>query len=310
MTIRRVTMAWPFFLVPLAAGVVWFVSPDDSEPTDSSLNVHVATYPSYVASSPPTREDGGRLRQGGHTTGSSEPSPAPNDGLRHGVHAPVTAVGAAAAIAATSPAVDDAWQDVAMSQPPNRGWIWQERAGDRWRFEDPHFPDLKGRDFRQADLTRVDLADADLRGANLEGAVLRMADLRSANLQGAVIKKTVFSSSDLRDAVLRETEMEPPINLMGADLRGADLRRARLGCQDCSFMSPMLFANLNGADLRGTQFGRSHISRAVFEEADLRGANLAATRGLPASLRGALYDRDTRLPEGIDPEQWNMVYVP
>ena len=91
-----------------------------------------------------------------------------------------------------------------------------------------------------------------------------------------------------------------------------DLRGARLGCQDCSPISAaaMLNANLNGADLRGTQFGRSFIHAAFFEEADLRGANLAATDGVPASLRGALYDRHTQLPDGIDPARWEMVYVP
>ena len=280
--------------VATATGLIWLVYAD-REPTESSLNAHVAEHSPTAAAAQPEREDGPPQGLDGRTTGSSAPSAAPSGRLRHGVY---------------EPAAVEVSQIAEKSQSPSQEWIWEEWDGDRWRYDDPHFPDLRGRDFGEADLTRVDLAGADLRGANLEGANLRRANLGSANLQGAVIKDTTFASSDLRNAVLRETDMGPPVVLFAADLRGADLRGARLGCHDCSAVTTIMHANLKGADLRGTQFGRSDIDDSSFEEADLRGANLAATRGPPASLRGALYDRDTRLPEGIDPERWEMIYVP
>ena len=101
-----------------------------------------------------------------------------------------------------------------------------------------------------------------------------------------------------------------PVNLSKADLRRADLRDARLACADCATWSTMMFANLEGADLRGAHFGRTRIDGSFFADADLRGADLSETRGVPHSLEGALYGRDTRLPDRIDPERWRMVLDP
>ena len=98
--------------------------------------------------------------------------------------------------------------------------------------------------------------------------------------------------------------------LLHADLRGADLRDARLSCSGCRRSTLLSKANLSGADLRGAHFGRSLIADSLFNEADLRGANLAEIWGLPGSMRGALYDRHTRLPKEIDPDKWHMIYVP
>ena len=188
----------------------------------------------------------------------------------------------------------------------DRAW-WDDVQ--RWRYLDAARPDLRGRDFGGAELHFVDLANADLRGANLEDANLHRADLRGANLQGAIVKRTYLYGAVLRDAVLRGTEIGPA-NIAVADLRGADLRDVRIVCEDCSTWSLLDGSNLNGADLRGAHLGSSVIQRSAFEEADLRGANLAETEGMPRSLRGALYDRHTVLPERIDPEIWEMVYVP
>jgi len=195
----------------------------------------------------------------------------------------------------------------------NKEWKWDTTNPDklyRWRYGDQEHPNLRGRDFGDADLQFVDLAHADLQDASFDGAKLAYADLRSANLKDAVLNATNLHDTDLRDADLQGTTMEM-VFLFGVDLRGANLRGARLGCQDCNRLSVVMYSNLNGADLRGAHFGNSRIYDSVFEEADLRGADLAATRGLPMSLRGALYDDSTRWPEQIDPrEEWEMVYVP
>ena len=194
----------------------------------------------------------------------------------------------------------------------NREWAWSDPNYSswptRWRYDGQEHPNLRGRDFGDAELRFVDLAYADLQHTNFDGADLEYADLRSANLKDAVLNATVLHGADLRDADLQGTAMVM-VNLIGVDLRGANLRNARLGCPDCNRVSTVMTSNFKGADLRGAHFGNSRIYDSVFEEADLRGANLAATRGLPISLRGALYDDSTRWPERIDPRQWEMVYV-
>ncbi len=63
----------------------------------------------------------------------------------------------------------------------------------------------------------------------------------------------------------------------------------------------MFFSNPSGADLKDAHFETTRIDKSVFEGADLRGADLSGTVGLPASLRGAMYDRQTRLPKRIVP---------
>jgi uncharacterized protein YjbI with pentapeptide repeats len=71
---------------------------------------------------------------------------------------------------------------------------------------------LRGADFREADLTGALLRGADLSGADLRGAHLWEADLSGADLSGA----------DLQEADLRHA------NLSGATFREAHLREARL----------------------------------------------------------------------------------
>lgn len=187
-----------------------------------------------------------------------------------------------------------------------RSW-WDDV--ERWRYAEEARPDLRGRDFGNADLKFVDLANADLRGADLEDANLHGADLRGADLQGAVIRRTYLYGMVLRNAVLRGTAIGPA-NISATDLRGADLRGVRIVCRNCSTWSLLMSSDFGGADLRQAHFGASHISGSAFDEADLRGANLAETEGVPRSLRGALYDRHTKFPERIEPKRWGMVYVP
>lgn len=155
----------------------------------------------------------------------------------------------------------------------------------------------------------MDLANADLRRADLEDANLNRANLSGANLQEAVIKRTYLYGTVMRNAVLRGTEIGPA-NISAADLQEADLRDLRIGCRNCSTQSLLMSSNFNGADLRKAHLGASNIHRWAFDGADLRGANLAETEGVPRSLRGALYNRHTRLPEHIDPEKRGMIYVP
>ncbi len=229
------------------------------------------------------------------------------------------AIEAAPAVSATlpaetsEPADDEAQWCRALARcganAGNREWTWGVRYKvDRWRYSDEARPDLGGHNFRDADLQEVDLANADLRGADLAGAALNKADLRGADLRDADFHLTDLSSADLRGARLRGADLRFAL-ILGTDLRGADLRDARIACRDCGTHTGM-FSNLFRADLRGADFGRSRIDDSIFEDADLRGANFADTRGLPLSMRGAIYNDDTVLPVGIDPDVWEMVYRP
>lgn len=77
--------------------------------------------------------------------------------------------------------------------------------------------DLRGVNFKGANLYAVDLYGAILQGADLRGANLYRANLQGANLRGA----------NLQEADLREAELQGA-NLYGANLRGANLREAEL----------------------------------------------------------------------------------
>ena len=184
----------------------------------------------------------------------------------------------------------------------------------RWRYSDASDPALKGQDFGGADLKFADLSGADLRGSDFELADLHFADLRETNLESATFNYTQLESADLRGAMLRGATMVPPVNFRDADLRGVDLRGVAFPFQHIGPMETAISyfdnARLDDADLRRVDFSQSMIFNAVFDGADLRGANLADTLGPPKSMRGARYDRYTRLPDEIDPKEWHMIYVP
>ena len=188
------------------------------------------------------------------------------------------------------------------------------RQGEtRWRYHDAGEGALSGKDL-SGELRCADLSMADLRGARIEDAILDFSDLREANFQDAVVSSTQFRYANLRGAVLRGAKFEPPVHFGSADLRCADLRGVTFPTwypkPDWVHSSTFDEVRFDGADLRGVGFNRALIFGAVFDEADLRGANLADTIPLPKSMRGALYDRHTRLPDWIDPKEWQMIYVP
>ena len=68
---------------------------------------------------------------------------------------------------------------------------------------------------------------ADLRGVNFKGANLYAVDLYGAILQGADLRGANLYRANLQEADLREAELQGA-NLYGANLRGANLREAEL----------------------------------------------------------------------------------
>lgn len=207
------------------------------------------------------------------------------------------------------------------AEPP--AFITLPPGTERWRYDDADGLALPGQDFRGADLEYVDLSHADLRRGNFKDADLTFADLRGANLRDALFENTTIQQADFRGAVLRGATIEAPMGFRTADLRRADLRDADFSCRKCTdqvgYMSHIAHSLLNDADLRGVDFGHTLIAESTLDGADLRGADLSRTLWSPVnSLRGARYDRHTRLPPcppkdqpcEFKPEDWGMIYTP
>ena len=168
--------------------------------------------------------------------------------------------------------------------------------------------DFRGKNLAGADFRGDDMTNADLRGANLTDADFSGANLSGANLEEAVFDSTNLHRANLRDASLFGVEIDG-INMASVDFSRADLRGARLSCDGCGLRSDARGANFAGADLRGLDFGRTVIHQASLDGADLRGTNMALAHGTPRSMRGALYDKNTRLPPSIRPEAQRMKLV-
>ena len=138
---------------------------------------------------------------------------------------------------------------------------------------------LTGVDLSGANLTTVNLTQADLSGAILFQANLCGADLIEADLRGALLMGADLISADLRGADLAGA------NLVGASLRGADLRGS----------------NLRAASLLATG---ALLDQAAFDAPLVRAMSAEAWQALAlgdADLSGAMYDEETRWPEGFVP---------
>lgn len=126
----------------------------------------------------------------------------------------------------------------------------------RWGLEKIHSGelDLRGEDFR----------DADLRGLDLVGRDLRDADLRGARLDGAKLHKAYLQRARLDGASLLGADL-CGVLAIGTSLRDADLTLAVLAT-----------STLSSADLRG----------AVFAGTDMRWVwDLHSGAKLPRTMR-------------------------
>ena len=163
-----------------------------------------------------------------------------------------------------------------------------QRSSIWCRHADPL--DLKGRNFREAQLRgaalcKATLLDANLTDANLNNAILISANLTSAtlihaNLTEADLEKAILISANLRDADLIEAYLEKA-DLSGADLRQADLSRADLDEADLDK------ADLRQADLSGADLDEADLYKADLRQADLSGADLIEANLDEADLRQA-----------------------
>jgi uncharacterized protein YjbI with pentapeptide repeats len=133
-------------------------------------------------------------------------------------------------------------------------------------------------------------------GRNLEGTDFHWVRMNEATfkdglMSGATFNQCDLSTSDLRGAQLGDSTSFHQVlmnnaNLEGLDLMGADFEKV----------------NLRGANLRNTKnFGT--VSKTTFDGADLRGADLSSipTPLVEVTFKEAIYDENTRFPEGVDP---------
>ena len=67
---------------------------------------------------------------------------------------------------------------------------------------------------------------------------------------------------------------------------------------------------LEGADLRGADFRRANLTEAIFEGVDGFVGRWASSNLRGADFRGAIYDDKTMFPEGFDPVESGMRKAP
>lgn len=126
--------------------------------------------------------------------------------------------------------------------------------------------------------------------------VFHQSRLNGTNFRGMTFDEASFEACDLADANMRGAVFGPGTRFFRCTLNGADLR-------DADFAGASIEAvNFRGADLREAKNLRM-VKRANFQRADLRGADLSQ---IPVPLQeidleDAIYDAETKFPQGVDP---------
>ena len=110
-------------------------------------------------------------------------------------------------------------------------------------------------------------------------------DLREADLRGANLRRAKLWQARLREANLRGADLSRA-NLIGTNLRRVNLRRANLSEANIR-RADLRKADLTRANLRDALLGRAHILDVSLTEADLRGASLEAAALVDTDLTGA-----------------------
>jgi uncharacterized protein YjbI with pentapeptide repeats len=125
--------------------------------------------------------------------------------------------------------------------------------------------------------------------------------VRAANTQGVLDKLAVQFETRARAGGAASTASPPeiePADLSGARLMGAALRGVKL-----------VKANLTGADLRNADLTSAVVPGANLQSAKLQGATLTGADLKGADLKGALYDAQTRWPDGFNPQERGALLV-
>lgn len=140
----------------------------------------------------------------------------------------------------------------------------------------------------ESDLTEVDLSFANLRGLDLSTTTLMFATLTRANLEGANLERADLRAAEIENVNLQAAHL-PRANLAGASLYQANLNEA----------------DLRGALINGASLKEAKLNRAILQDADLRGTDLQGTE-----FREATYNRNTKWPDGFDPQAAGAILAP
>jgi len=131
------------------------------------------------------------------------------------------------------------------------------------------FTDLANVDFRDADLSDVDISGHDLRRANFTRAFLTRVRFNGSNLRGAQFDRTRFGGVSMERADLQDAIFTASIGF--PEIRGADLRRARL--ERVSFPP---FQSFRDANLEGATIRESRLVAPLIGDTRLASARLAS----------------------------------
>jgi uncharacterized protein YjbI with pentapeptide repeats len=176
---------------------------------------------------------------------------------------------------------------------------------------------LRGFDFKNANLVKANLTGADVEGVDFEGANLSKAtldgaDFERANLCGAELFRASaidanFNYSHLCQSSFLQSRLNHATfvgaSLLGANFQQTDLSNANLqiaSLQDVDFFEAQLLnADLRGADIRGAIFGNIY---------DAAGEN-------PQTIFGAITDKRTVYCEttelgALKPDQIEITLIP
>jgi uncharacterized protein YjbI with pentapeptide repeats len=170
---------------------------------------------------------------------------------------------------------------------------------------------LRKVNLRKANAKNAVFRNVDFTEANLEEIVLIGSDLEKANLIESNLKRSILTGVSLRSACLRNAILLGA-NLSGADLTGADLYKA--------FLKE---ANLKGAFLENASLNEAYLYEANLKETILVGANLSGAdlsyanlneadlsiikKWQDATWTDAKYDKNTKFPEGMNPQKLGMI---
>ncbi len=124
------------------------------------------------------------------------------------------------------------------------------------------------------------------------------AKAKDADLRGSDLRDARLALSDFRDVDAQACSMN------GAELTYSDFTRANLRNADLTGAC-LCLADLSGADLRDANLAGADLMKAVLEGADLRGARLAGACLTGANLTGARYDQATELPFSFEEARAN-----
>lgn len=138
---------------------------------------------------------------------------------------------------------------------------------------------------RSADMTATLLVSASLRNSVLSRTILTGAQLVEADLSGSDLSAADLTQANLTRANLRSVSGNADTDLVGARMRGADLRNS----------------HLTGVNLRDADLREADLSEANLAHADLRGAQLAGATMRNVDLYGVKHDSRTAWPHGVVP---------